>query len=408
MINRFNIQQWFLIGLLLRLAVMPFTVHGDMYFVYQYPHFFSHGELDVYGIKVYYPPLAVVFFATIQLIYRFISPGFEETIHSLTYLGAEPLESGHIFWTLFLMKLPYLVFDFFLIQICWYMLSETDEKRNFMVFWAVNPVVLYSPFMVGHIDLIPTFFVVLACYFSLKKGKEHYACLSLSAGALFKVFPIIFLPMVLCISSRNIKDAFRLSLYCLLPIVFFYSIFYLISGSSVFNIFKALPSHDFNVSKDISNIYLRFFQVFVYFFVCFHILLLGPVRLGYSILIQCFLAVYFATYLGHLISSTHRYVWFIPFLILYVQKNPKWKKPFYLLLVTIFLAGLRSRGSCLGIFGPLNPEFFFSIPSLKDVAWYLFGPSYDIVIESLFKVITAIMTFLLLKNIYFITHKHAE
>lgn len=148
--------------------------------------------------------------------------------------------------------------------------------------------------------------------------------------------------------------------------------------------------------------------MFVYFFVCFHILLLRPARLSYFILIQCFLAVYFAIYWGHIVAATHRYVWFIPFMILYVQKHPKWKKPFYLLLATIFLAGLRSRGSSLGIFGPLNPELFFSIPSLNDVTWYLFGPAYDIVIESLFKLITSVMALLLLKSIYSTTHKHAE
>ena len=48
--GRFNIKQWFLISLLLRLIVMPFTVHGDLFFVYNTPHIFSHGEWNAYQI----------------------------------------------------------------------------------------------------------------------------------------------------------------------------------------------------------------------------------------------------------------------------------------------------------------------------------------------------------------------
>ena len=405
---RFSTQQWFLIGLLLRLIVMPFTMHGDMYFVYKYPHYFSHGEWDIYGKGIYYPPANVIFFATVQFIYRIIFPGFENFTHMLAYTNTDMYESEHIFLSHFLMKLPYLVFDIFLINICWRMILDKNNKKYLMIFWAVNPVIIYGTFMVGQMGLIPTFFVVLACYFSLKKGKESFACLSLAAGTLFKLFPIIFLPMVLCISSRNIKDAFRLSLYCLLPILFFYGIFYLISGPSVFNNFRLVDDQffqDISLSQNFGNVLLKLCQAFVYFFVCYHILQLRPDRLNYLVLIQCFLAVYLAFYWVHIIAATHRYVWFIPFMILYIQKYPKWKKPFYLLMVVIFLAGLRSRGSFMGIFGPLNPELFFSIPSLKDITWHLFGPTYDIIAESLFKVITAIMALLLLKNIYSTAHE---
>ena len=196
--GRFNIKQWFLISLLLRLIVMPFTVHGDLFFVYNTPHIFSHGEWNAYQIasenfSPYYPPFALIFFSSVQIAFRFIFPGFEEFTHSLRFLSSSDLyESEHLFTFLFLMKLPYLLFDTLIILTCWKMLPNDKSKLNFTIFWAVNPVVIYSTYMFGQFDLIPSSFVILACYFSLQRGKEHYACLSIAAGCLFKIFPIVF------------------------------------------------------------------------------------------------------------------------------------------------------------------------------------------------------------------------
>ncbi|MFQ5717355.1 MAG: hypothetical protein ACE5GQ_09675, partial [Nitrospinales bacterium] len=407
MSEKFNLKQWLLIALLFRLLVMPFTLHGDIFFVNIYPHFLAHGIWDAYGVGLeknhvgYYPPLAMIFFALVQMVLGFIFPGFEEFLHSITYQSVDPLDSKQLFLALFLMKLPYLAVEFSLITICLRMTSEDKDKRTFMVFWAVNPLVIYGTYMVGHLDLIPTFLVALACYFSLRQGEEHWACLSLAAGGLFKVFPIIFLPVVLCIASRDLKDSIRLLLYGVVPVVFVYGVFYLISGEAVFDVFIAL-NHDLDASVDFSNLFLRLCQAIVYGLVCWHILFLRQGRLDYFMLAQYFLIVYLAVYWGHLLASTHRYIWFIPFMILYVQSRPRWRKPFYLLMTIIFLAGLRSRKQTLGIFAPLNPEFFLSLPSLKDVTWFVFGPrAYDVAVAVSFKVVTAVMTLALLKKLYF-------
>lgn len=412
MSEKFSLRQWLLIGLLIRLLVMPFTLHGDMLFVNSYPHFLAHGVWDAYGAGLvkndvgYYPPLAMIFFALVQTFLGFIFPGFEEFLHSITYQSVDPLDSKYLFLALFLMKLPYLAVEFSLVTICLRMIPDDKDKRTFMVFWAVNPVVIYGTYMVGHLDLIPAFFVALACYFSLRKGKEHWACLSLAVGGLFKVFPIVFLPVILCIASRGLKDFIRLSLYGVVPVAFIYGVFYLISGEAVFHIFTVL-SHDFSASIDFGNLFLRLCQAGIYGLVCFHILFLRQTRLDYFSLAQYLLIVYFAVYWGHLLASTHRYIWFIPFFILLISQRPQWRKPFYFLLLIIFLAGLRSRKQALGIFAPINPEFFLSFPSLKDITWFVFGPKvYDVTVAVLFKIVTAIMTLALLKNLYFPFRKH--
>ncbi len=405
--KNFNIKQWFLISLLLRLLVMPFTVHGDIYHVYNVPHFLSHGEWNAYEIAAekylnYYPPFAMIFFAIVEFLFRLIFPGFEQFTHSLAFTeGNDLYGSEHLFLSLFLMKLPYLFFDCLLILTCWKMLPNDKCKLNFTVLWAVNPIVIYSAYMFGQFDVIPSFFVVLSCYFSLQKGKEKFACFSIAAGTLFKLFPIIFLLPVLLISSRSIKDFFRLSIYGILPVLFFYGIFYLVSGEALFKLFFTIS--DANVAQfsfEINLLILRICQTVIYFLICFHAFSHRK-KLNYPLLIKYFLAVYFALFWEVNLASTHYFIWFIPLIILYIQKHPEWKKPFYLLLLIIFLAGLKSRTGSLGIFAPINPEFFMSMPALKDITGFLFNLRiYDSILVLLFKGITVLWVFGIFKNFY--------
>ncbi len=405
--DNFNIKQWFLISLALRIIVMPFTVHADIYHVYNVPHFLSHGEWNAYEIAAqkflnYYPPLALIFFAVVEFLFRIISPGFEQFTHSLAFIkGNDLYGSEHLFLSLFFMKLPYLIFDCFLILTCWKMLPNDKSKFAFTVFWAVNPVVIYSTYMFGQFELIAEFFVVLACYFSLQRGREHFACLSLAAGCLFKVIPIIFLPVVVLISSRNIKDFIRLSLYGIVPIMFFYGIFYLVSGDAVFKLFTDLTEFT-KFSTEIKILVLRFCQVVIYILICFHILfLLQKKQLNYTLLIQYFLAISLANHWSMEISPTHYYIWLIPFLILFIQEHPYWKKPFYLFLLLIFLAGLKPRTGTLGIFAPINPELFLSFPSLKDVTGFLFDQkTYETIMDISIIGMTGLLAVAILKNLY--------
>ena len=403
----FNIKQWLIISLLLRLIVMPFTAHGDVFFIYKFPHIFSHGEWDTYGIAAeqhnifYYPPFTLIFFAVVQFIFGFLFPGFEEFTHALRFLETKAIyKSEYLYLSLFLMKLPYLFFDCLIVLTCWKMLPNDKSKLIFTVFWAVNPLVIYSTFMFGQFDLIPAFFVVLACYFSLQRGREQYACLSIASGCIFKLFPIVFLPVVLLTSCRNVRDFIRLSLYGVVPVLLFYGVFYLISGEAVL---KLLFETSFlaKFSFELKIFFLRFCQASAYFLVCLHILSSSREQLNYILLIQYFMVIYLAISWGLPSYSTHYFMWFIPFFILYIQQRPEWKKPFYLLLLTIFLAGLKSRPSCIGIFAPVNPEFFLSFPSLKDVTGFVFDlKTYDMTIDLLYKGISGLLLLTIIKNLY--------
>ncbi len=415
MTERFNAKQWLLICFLLRLAVIPFTFHGDLSFLYRAPHYVLHGEWDVYGMvaktpgKSFYPPLTVIYFVCVQFFFQYFIPGYEVFTHSLANQNPavgvievkQLMESQYVFTSLFFMKLPYLIFDFLLIKIFLKMLPDKRKKKYFIVFWAVNPVVIYGTYMVGQFDLIPAFLVVLAYYYSLQQGKEHFACLSLSIGFLFKIFPIVFLPIVLLVSSRSIKDFIRLFLYGTVPAVFFYFLFYLVSGKATFLLFDVF-SYNFSLATDQSIFVLRACQAIVCALVGYHIIFLSQRKFNNILLSQYFLLVYFSCFWGLPIASTHYFIWLTPFLIFYTINNSKWNKAYYFLLIVIFLCGLKSRASCFGIFAPINSEFFLSIPSLKDITGFLFQQNvYDQTLRIIYDLVTGIWTVAILKHLYF-------
>lgn len=407
--NRFNAKQWIWVCLMLRLAVMPFAMHGDLLFVYGTPHFLAHGQWDAYGIaaekfdKFYYPPLTMILFACVQWVFRFLFSGYETFTHSIAEGGRNFIfDSNDLFFTLFLLKLPYLVSELALIWVCWRMLPDEEDKRAFTALWAVNPLVIYGEYVIGQMGLMPAFCVVLACYFSLQKGKAHYACLSLGLGCLLKMFPIIFLPVVLCLTSRNLKDSVRLSLYCFIPIAIGFGLFYMVSGAAILKVI-AVTSSASQQTGMLPGWVVRIVQAAIYGAVCIHILVHRKQSSDY--VFQYFLVVYLALYLSSSVWQTYYFVWFVPFAILYVQKRVALKKWFYCFMLVIFMSGLRSRESAFGAFAPLNPELFLSIPSLKDVVGFLFNLSvYNNTLAFAFYALNLLLLSIILKNLFFPRH----
>lgn len=112
-------------------------------------------------------------------------------------------------------KLPYLIFD---LMIAFLLLKMFDSKKQSMiafVFWMFNPIALYSTYMMGQFDIIPTFFTVLSIYFT-SKNKLEYSALALGGGIAFKIYPI-FLLIPLVILGKNYWEKLKLTILALLP-----------------------------------------------------------------------------------------------------------------------------------------------------------------------------------------------
>lgn len=69
--------------------------------------------------------------------------------------------------SIFLFKMPYLVLDLLSGYIIT-KLVDNHHKEFAFALWILNPVVIYISYIFGQIDIIPTFFVILALYYARK------------------------------------------------------------------------------------------------------------------------------------------------------------------------------------------------------------------------------------------------
>ena len=227
---------WLIAGVFLRLILMPITFHPDLWvFVSSGYIFASKGVFNIYDYivnlpkdsifilsigNVYeyfiYPPLAYFVFGLFFLVIKpFISPEF---VPHLWQNSALIFLDRNLFLNLFLFKLPYLFIDiataFFLSDL----FDKESHKRLAFILWMFNPLALYTTFMVGQFDLIPTFFVILALFFA-KNKKFAMSILSLGIGGSFKMFPLLLIIPSAFIFGKNFSDKIKYVLAGFTPFI---------------------------------------------------------------------------------------------------------------------------------------------------------------------------------------------
>ncbi|PIU33437.1 hypothetical protein COY29_01695 [Candidatus Woesebacteria bacterium CG_4_10_14_0_2_um_filter_39_14] len=230
--------KWILIGLALRLVLMPFTIHPDIraldlgaFLISQKGQFLTfydylsglartHSLVSVYGIDLFiYPPLA---YLTPAFFMAILSPFYNFSANAV-FLGdmTKIFQTAEIFKIAFLLKLPYLLFDFLLA----FLLLEIFKKKSqpagrlglraFKI-WMLNPVTLYATFAMGQFDIIPVLLIVAGIFFAFK-DKKWLAVIMLGIGGAYKMFPLLFLPIFVLLLDKNFWIRLKLLVVGLLP-----------------------------------------------------------------------------------------------------------------------------------------------------------------------------------------------
>lgn len=376
-----NILRWTFIGLLIRFMIMPFSFHGQDIFWINYLPFkwIYYGIWDPYGfIKETFPQVAYNYYSPVlffiisifnflfkaflpvagKLFSVFESWNFSMTGNTIQY--ASIFFDFQLFRTLFIFKLPYLVFDFAAGWLLFKMLSRPKQEDGLLAYklWMLNPFILHSCYALGQMDIVSTFFVIASIYFSYL-NKRCLAVILLSFGVLTKVLPIILIPFAILIFSDRFKDRFKLFVIFLMAFIFIQIPFWFSSGNAVFNIFFAgeylgIPRIRFILFV---STYLTALLFFFFLREKEHADL-DTVILTFSAVLLLFYSLY---------NVTFRYfVLITPLLIYNAVRNKKFW--FYNIIFLITLLELRIPGNTLqwGLFSALHPEFFSSLPILDS------------------------------------------
>lgn len=364
-----------LIGILIRLFLSAITFHpdiqhfdlagyvlgkGNILNFYDYTYNLSKDDilLQNYPVALFNYPPAIYF--SVGAFDWILTSWTDQNFHkSFLFDFKEVLGDLRLYLHLILLKIPYLPFDLTVAYLLFNFFNGKREKFLALTLWIFNPWVLYSTYMMGQFDIIPTTFVVLALYMVTKKTDSNktvfLAAIFLGMGAAFKIYPLLFLPPLAFLlntwSKRILAMLLGVSIYLITIVPF--------TGSSGFRstalvanqIFKSLYAQ-ISISGGESII---LFLAFIGFFYFIYLYQMGQAKdLWQRFFIILLLFFVFTHY------HTQWFVWLTPFLVIELIYN-NFKHYFLMIVIAIAFLGtvsLFEQSLSIGLFTPLNPDLY--------------------------------------------------
>lgn len=358
-------QKWLLTGLLIRLLVMPFTTHSDLLSIYYRAHLLLDGR-SVNGLG---PNLFNVLHAGFLWFMKPLLPYATmwgnpqlKTYLMLDWLGF--VNRPSVFRALFLFKLPYLGIE---ILVIWMLMKliEPERAQKVLIFWVLNPIVIFSTYIFGRFDMVTVFLLLGALYFA-KNGRNNWSLIILGLAATLRIYPIVLVfPFALILESEN-RDRLRLAAIGFLPLLL--------------SIFGGVVQGETGLLKDFASMQhlsyplaMKFFlnaqdnlYIFVFLYSLLMMFLYVNNQQGFeSLKRNCYfvLLLFFATSFFH----PHYLIWLVPFTAFYFDKPAQFRSIYWLhiggWIIYTFQWGRYMAGYLLA---PLSPAFFWSAISPSE------------------------------------------
>lgn len=208
------------LGLLVRIAIMPIAFHPDLFWdTYDAQNLALHGEVTKHS-EVQPIPL-LLYSATIWVFQPILSPPEviwpdewtlmgQEGYHEAFGLRMQIAEAPRIHLTLFVLKLPHLIFDLASAFLLLALLKK--QLRGAIValaFWMFNPIGLYISYLFGRYDVVAGFFVLLSLYM-FQRIRPFSSLAALSLSFLSRVMDAVLAPFFVIGAFGQLKKQRRL------------------------------------------------------------------------------------------------------------------------------------------------------------------------------------------------------
>lgn len=363
---------------------MPFTMHGqDIVFINYFPMMFvEKGIWDPYGFinanfthfpATYYGPVlfGIMSIANFILIKLFTSTSLVALLElSSTMMGKHfttidyvyAFSKLNLFRNLFLMKSSYLIFDFLIAGILLKLATTKESGLSAYKLWMLNIVVLQSVYAVGGAYLIPALFIITALYAARQK-RPYLSVILLSMGGATKLFPYILILPASLLLGDDWKKRFSLLFTAGITTLLIYLSFYLSSADSIFGFFMLSENVQYT---GMARWILTGIFVALYSFVSVKATKDSKTPEPERKLLYYFIVVMF---LGYAATPT-RFRYFIfasPLLALIIPQHKKFGIFTLSIVLMLAFAWLTERDLQLGLFAPLNPEYFLKIPTIQEI-----------------------------------------
>lgn len=197
------------LAVLLRLLLMPFFAHVDLFSEYRRVHyaidnhlFFAHTHRIVtFYIEMVFVGLSKLFIPASETAFFLPDPSKSTASLQDYYLF---LQDPHIYRYLFFFKLPYLVFDLGVAGLIWRFIDQVQARRLALLLWLFNPLTLYATYVFGRFEVIAIFFLALTAL-NLKQHRLILACISFAVVLLCREIYLLLLPFFL-LALIDFKD----------------------------------------------------------------------------------------------------------------------------------------------------------------------------------------------------------
>ena len=204
----FNIpvrRKFLALALLIRFLVMPFFYHPDIKTYHFQSSFLKKGVINIYKYlldnraklpikeEFVYLPGAYLFLGGYQFI---VSPimgqGFDNWLSDASQESFSTIGFNRY---LFVLKLPYLLFDFLTLVVLLRFIKKDKLKKKLALIWLFNPFTIALLYVFSNIDVVATFFLLYSVF--ILRKRTFVAGLIMGLAASIKLYPIIALPFIL-------------------------------------------------------------------------------------------------------------------------------------------------------------------------------------------------------------------
>lgn len=299
-------KKYFLLGLIIKSLLVAFTFHLDTLFIWERP---AHFIQNLPTISSYYGPLTYITFGILSPIY-FLSQ----------HVG---------YWIL---KIPYFFLDIYILYLL-LKLSHPAIHKKILIYWWLNPIIIFSTYAIGQVDIILSLCVALSVYTARKH--RVFSILSIGAGVAYKTMTLPLLIPSALILGKSVTDKIKMMLIGISVPFVFALLFWLPAHSNVVNTYfptGIIFYPRLSTTPDSIWEYLSLFAGIIGFFVVQYLVIKNKTRI-YNLKYALFTSLSFVI-IALPIYSIFRYTLLMPLLVLI---SLKMKKTFTLTLILILL-----------------------------------------------------------------------
>ncbi len=396
-----SIYIWLLIGVLIRFTFMPIALHFDLLSIYQRSALIAYeGDMGM-GLGQIFAHYIHAFFL---FIFKPLMPYLESALPgrggSASWLGwASFATQPNVFRTLFLFKVPYLIFDLGCSFLFLFILQERKKGLAAFKFWMINPVVIFSAFIFSRYEPMVIFFILLSLYYA-KNNLSAKALFSLGIAVIVRSYPLMLLPFFVIIIGRTFWQRLKLAFWGLLPLGIMTVTSRLFQGASEVGVWANMYHTSYLMGLRWS-IKISYDVIFVFFMGYTILFLYTYFRTNHSFahlwkISLILLLFFFATCFFH----PHYFMWLIPFLALQVVEDKRFIGLFAIQILGWIVYTFQWKEALAGyLFVPLDYSYFTSLRSpFELIGQYYSAANFIGIFRSILSGVSFWMIYLLFKE----------